>query len=474
MRKNLVFYLFISILISCSVEEPEKSDMKNDAFDEIALESDVDMSVIDNIARKYSSKPLTKSEGYTLSSIRDANGEVAMYVINFADDAGFVVVSATKKYEPILAFSDKGNFNVNDENMPVGVKQWKIDVVDVINKHKSFPADSALRYASFWREFEGVRDFVLNRPKTRSYDYPELDRIMMDSVAIWQSQGYNVYSLYENPTTGDSQLDAQIRAYAEGSILPIYDWQNYSLLIEKEYYEEYRQNNFLKSCWGQTWGFNDYLPMCPNGWDHAYVGCNILAAAQVMRYYEKPDYSNEFPYHLSAMPYDYATNEVALFIKNVFDNFEIKTIANNGTTSNIGETNKTLRKYGYSTNIGNYNVSTVSQNIRQYKPVIIRGTIPEHETANGVTISESGHCWIISGQQQYYGATEWKLYTFVSENELTKVFNGETNQTYYPLMFYMSWGQSGTYDGYYVSSHIDDPFSDTEYESMQIIYNITY
>lgn len=164
------------------MEEPEKSDMKNDAFDEIALESDVDMSVIDNIARKYSSKPLTKSEGYTLSSIRDTNGEVAMYVINFADDAGFVVVSATKKYEPILAFSDKGNFNVNDENMPDGVKQWKIDVVDVINKHKSFPADSALRYASFWREFEGVRDFVLNRPKTRSYDYPELDRIMMDSM----------------------------------------------------------------------------------------------------------------------------------------------------------------------------------------------------------------------------------------------------------------------------------------------------
>ena len=148
---------------------------------------------------------MTKSGGYMLSSIRDAKGETAMYVINFADDAGFVVVSATKKYEPILAFSDKGNFNVNNENLPDGLKQWKTDVIDVINKHKSFPADSALRYATFWREFESVKKFNPNRVLTRAYEYPELDRIMMDSVALWQSQGY----IYD-PTTNNIYMNKKI------------------------------------------------------------------------------------------------------------------------------------------------------------------------------------------------------------------------------------------------------------------------
>lgn len=466
MRKNLVFYLFLSILISCSVEEPEKSDMKNDAFDEIALESDVDMSVIDNIARKYSSKPMTKSGGYMLSSIRDENGDVAMYVINFADDAGFVVVSATKKYEPILAFSDKGNFNVNDENMPDGVKQWKIDVVDVINKHKSFPADSALRYASFWREFEGVRDFVLNRPKTRSYDYPELDRIMMDSVAIWQSQGYNVYSLYENPTTGDSQLDAQIRAYAEGSILPIYDWQNYSLLLEKEYTNEYVRNNFLKSCWSQTDGFNSYLPYRPNGLARAYVGCAILSVAQVMRFFEKPTYSTSFPFHLSNMPYGYAIPETALFIKDVFDRFDDKEIKNTGTAASIGEAYDVLKSYGYTAKLGDYDKNKVYANLIQMLPVIVCGQ------AGG-----SGHCWIISGLQQYVGATEYKLYTFVTDSELSNVFSCEANQST-SYFFYMSWGWGGSYDGFYGTNYIYNPQSDpdnrVEFTNKRIIYDINY
>ena len=440
--------------------------MKNDAFDEIALESDVDMSVIDNIARKYSSKPLTKSEGYTLSSIRDTNGEVAMYVINFADDAGFVVVSATKKYEPILAFSDKGNFNVNDENMPDGVKQWKIDVVDVINKHKSFPADSALRYASFWREFEGVRDFVLNRPKTRSYDYPELDRIMMDSVAIWQSQGYNVYSLYENPTTGDSQLDAQIRAYAETSILPIYDWQNYSLLLEKEYTNEYVRNNFLKSCWSQTNGFNSYLPYRPDGLARAYVGCVILSVAQVMRFFEKPTYSTSFPFHLSNMPYGYAIPETALFIKDVFDRFDDKEINNNGTAASIGEAYDVLKSYGYTAKLGDYDKNKVYTNLIQMLPVIVLGQ------AGG-----SGHCWIISGLQQYVGATEYKLYTFVTDSELSNVFSCETNQST-SYFFYMSWGWGGLYDGFYGTNYIYNPQSDpdnrVEFTNKRIIYDINY
>ena len=465
MRNKLWCILFLSLLLSCNEgdDEPQRFDIQDDAFESIVLESDLDKTVIDNIARKYSSKPMTKSGGYMLSSIRDAKGETAMYVINFADDAGFVVVSATKKYEPILAFSDKGNFNVNNENLPDGLKQWKTDVIDVINKHKSFPADSALRYATFWREFESVKKFNPNRVLTRAYEYPQLDRIMMDSVALWQSQGYNVYSLYENPTTGDSELDAQIRACAENSIRPIYDWQNYSLLIEKEYSNEYGRNNFLKSSWDQLSGYNMYLPMRPTLPQHAYVGCDILSVSQVMRYFEKPVYSNSFQFHLNNMPFGYSTQETALFIKDVFDRFSYKIVTDSCTSSTLQEEYNVIRSYGYSAKYDFYDKQKVLNSLYQMTPVIIRGSY-----------DEVGHSWIISGVKQYIGAIEYKLYTFVSENELSNVFSCETNQTTSPHFYYMTWGWGGLYDGFYGSSNIYDPTTNNIYMNKKIIYDINY
>lgn len=464
MKKKLLYLFFLSLIVSCSEgDETIKFDIQDDAFESIVLESDLDKTVIDNIARKYSSKPLTKSGGYMLSSIRDENGDVAMYVINFADDAGFVVVSATKMYEPILAFSEKGNFDVSSPNMPEGLKQWKIDAIEDINKHRNLPADSALRYATFWREFESVKKYNPNRVLTRAYEYPELDRIMMDSVALWQSQGYNVYSLYENPTTGDSELDAQIRACAENSILPIYDWQNYSLLIEKEYSNEYGRNNFLKSCWDQFSGYNMYLPMRPTLPQHAYVGCDILSVSQVMRYFEKPTYSISFPYHLENMPFDYSTQETALFIRDVFDRFTYKIVTDTCTGSTLREEYNVIRSYGYSAKLESYDKQKVLNNIYQMIPVIIRGQS-----------DRMGHSWIISGVKQYVGATEYKLYTFVSENELSNVYSCETNQTTSSHFYYMSWGWGGYYDGFYSSNNIYDPVSQNTWMNKSIIYDINY
>ena len=47
----------------------------------------------------------------------------AFYVYNYGFDDGFVIVSAEDTTLPILAFSDKGQFAI-DERMPVQVKEW--------------------------------------------------------------------------------------------------------------------------------------------------------------------------------------------------------------------------------------------------------------------------------------------------------------------------------------------------------------
>ena len=57
---------------------------------------------------------------YELSTIYSGN-EPQMYVFNFKN-GGFVVVSATKDYYPILAYSEDGTFPVGEEKS--GLKVW--------------------------------------------------------------------------------------------------------------------------------------------------------------------------------------------------------------------------------------------------------------------------------------------------------------------------------------------------------------
>ena len=51
------------------------------------------------------------SKEYTISNVNDDNGVPLVYVINYNDNAGFVIVSARKSGQPVLAFGDEGSFN---------------------------------------------------------------------------------------------------------------------------------------------------------------------------------------------------------------------------------------------------------------------------------------------------------------------------------------------------------------------------
>jgi hypothetical protein len=58
-----------------------------------------------------------------VTTVYGENGEPAMYVINYADNGGFVIVGATRNYYPVLAFSDKGSFTTSGD-MPLGLTDW--------------------------------------------------------------------------------------------------------------------------------------------------------------------------------------------------------------------------------------------------------------------------------------------------------------------------------------------------------------
>lgn len=54
------------------------------------------------------------------------------YVFNYADGAGYTIISADYRYEPILAFGESGSLNVGD-SIPAGMYEWMMSNLENID-----------------------------------------------------------------------------------------------------------------------------------------------------------------------------------------------------------------------------------------------------------------------------------------------------------------------------------------------------
>lgn len=109
----------------------------------------VTMTEIGNIAAEMFGTSRSRSsaqQGYTIGEIRDAEGNPSIYVLNRPNDGGFVLVSATKDYYPVLGYSDKGNFDIEGIGAIGGLEEWKDCIVGNIAEAAYQPADTLRKY----------------------------------------------------------------------------------------------------------------------------------------------------------------------------------------------------------------------------------------------------------------------------------------------------------------------------------------
>lgn len=87
---------------------------------------EVTEAAVRSVAALFDAAPATRAEERVIGSIhtlRSQAGDPLCYVVNYADDKGFIVVSATKDYMPVMAFSDEGSFDVAAVDK-TGVSVW--------------------------------------------------------------------------------------------------------------------------------------------------------------------------------------------------------------------------------------------------------------------------------------------------------------------------------------------------------------
>lgn len=187
MNKNTILYAILAILyfmlFSCSQEElilPDPTPL--DAYKRQSTQLGIDREKINintedasivaeifnrknhHLTRNSLNEPTKRiKEIFTLYN----NGKPMMYIINYQDQKGYTIISATKKYYPVIAYSDVGSFSLQ-ESYNDG-SSILLDEYKKIMQYNEIQPDSIIdKYRKKWVEFENLKTEKLSDVSTRS------------------------------------------------------------------------------------------------------------------------------------------------------------------------------------------------------------------------------------------------------------------------------------------------------------------
>lgn len=131
----------------------------------VFFNSDAGNGLLPTKSADSSTKTISKS-----ATIKE-DGQDLMYVFNY-EGGGFVIVGSTRNYYPILAYSDKGSFVLQDDMGPVDV--WLDETKVCIKNSSSQSAETKAQMQQLWARYDGTITFpsqeelAARRPQTRS------------------------------------------------------------------------------------------------------------------------------------------------------------------------------------------------------------------------------------------------------------------------------------------------------------------
>ncbi len=400
----------------------------------------VNIETIKNVSTNYnSSKSASRAESKEIDKIipiNSENGTPLMYVVNYKKNAGFIIISATKDYLPILAHSDTGSFDV-DGAKNLGTSVWLSDQKKIISKISEQPDSIKAKYRSQWTKYTSHKE-VLNTLKSKSYN--DVTNLIASSISSWEAQGYTVYQLSTYKNTSEfsslpSEVQEQLLTLPSGYANRNYggaETVSYVLVRNTEHATKY--GPLLATSWNQTGG---YAANTPNNYP---AGCTAVAMGQVMKYYEYPS-----SFNWSEMANHYATTTTASFLAVIGNAIGIiYTIdGSSGTMAGIYDA---LKKYGYNSTLVNHDKNSVYRDLIKSRPVIMSGKDPN---------ATVGHTWVCDGYNSTSYTYDIKLMCledcpdsveptcFNNPYSYSKA-NGSLETTYH-----MNWGWGGYYDGWY-------------------------
>ena len=301
-----------------------------------------------NAVRDVKDAPVIKKK----FTIEGYNGKPAMHVINY-EKGGFTVISGDKRIEPVIAYSDTGDWSDNPLDYPDGLRFWIKYVKDEIKA--------------------------------------------MDEQGIEPSDELrNLWETYV-PSTTTRIIDPPSH--------PCEDPESYEITV----------GPLVQTSWEQRNGFNDLMPKiyCSGDSIHAFAGCVPIASAQLAKYFGYPtSYSwNSMPGLMAST----ATKNLIKDIHDYLSSINDITYDCDGTwVSAAGFQSIFTNLFGYSiAAISAYNTNNLRSHFLSTDQSLIHPVgMLGREIINGIDFG--GHVWICDGYHEWIECFdnngEWQWY----------------------------------------------------------------
>ena len=364
---------------------------------------------------------------YTISTVEDENGETALYIVNFENNGGFVVVSAKKEVEPVLAWNTTGQYVCTEDN---GVKIWQDNAVKAI-QYAEDQEDSVKQFNKHvWASMTNEQSQVGIMPMAQnaSDEWTTAQQILREKLMEWKNDGVDCYAL--------KYWEPRLQHYGPEKTYYKFNWEDCAFVTQRDSLVT-RKTEFIKTKWYQTGGFNKYCPEI-NG-EKAVAGCVPVAAGQLMYHYKFPS-----KYDWNNMALNYATDASAYLIADLGKGMKAE-YGLKDTGVSPENCMSYLKKLGYSCreekSLSRSVIDKMEQNMLAKKPVLLR------------LESDGRHRIVVGGvhvSETYVTDEIWSFST------ATKYEIVATERTYTAKLvyFFLNWGWGGTNDGFYKLDNI--------------------
>lgn len=309
--------------------------------------------------------------------LKDKDNIPVLYVFNYENNEGYVVMSADYRYEPICAFVPQGNL-AGSEGVPSAFKGWFATTREIIE---------SIRGGGLTGTIPG-------------------NRISWIKLSVGLHLEYLPIG-----------IDRFIREYNMEDCEPF----NFSNV-----------NQLVSTTWGQGCTYNDQIPYSCSSTDYclkAPVGCVATAGATIAHYWSVP--STAFNYNYASMPSMYGNSEVQRLMLNIGQIINMD-YGCDGSSANTEDLSDFFGNYLYYTAPGSYDgyqassIWTVKSDLDAGRPVIMDGCT---ESANIFNLFDFGSChaWICDG----YKLTTSGCYNGRFHLRMNWGWNGQNNGYFY-------------------------------------------
>lgn len=390
--KKLLVFLSACLFVSCTQDDmltgKQPLQVQEENLTSQAISESVTSTIALETANKFRAKQQTRSAAYQAEEvvpILSESGDTSMFVVNYANDGGFVIISATKNYNPVLAYAEEGSFPVSD--LPAGVKEWVEEQQSIVAMQETQPDDSLLMTSR--RQW-----FALNKPALPSVQSndDEFYEILEQSLVEWANQGYEVYPITQNPGLPEDVYDRFVETVKMQIGATGHTYNECGFILLKKNGTSESAGPLITTKWNQNFPYNGSLPMQDGQYPAA--GCVAIATAQVMKFHEWPqsfEWDKMHDVETNATNWIYTANLIKDVGQALGTDYGV-----DGSSADTEDVVSVLKdKYNYSANIQYLeaeNSQVKKELIENRRPVIMNGKRDKF-----IGIPYHGHAWVCDG-----------------------------------------------------------------------------